>query len=145
MLLLIAKSLAATKMTKLIKKYYITQLIVGPIFTVLLINLMGILNQIDDYSKGRLLITSIAGGLLYSLLNGLINALNFSYSKRQNDLLAFYLPILIWTIPLIIAISETVESNGAKITDWLLILIWIEPIVYNLIIKKAAANKVYSQ
>ena len=132
-------------MTKLIKKYYVTQLIVGLVFTVLLINLMGILNQIDDYSKGRLLIMSIVGGLLYSLLNGLINALNFSYSKRQNDLLAFYLPILIWTIPLIIATSETVESNGTKISDWLLILIWIEPIVYNLIIKKAAANKVYSQ
>ncbi len=132
-------------MTNLIKKYYITQLIVGLIFTVLLINLKGILNLIDDYSKGRLLLMSIVGGLLYSLLNGLINALNFSYSKRQNDLLAFYLPILIWTIPLIIAISETIESNETKITDWLLILIWIEPIIYNLIIKKVAVNKVYSQ
>lgn len=101
---------------------------------------MGMLNEIDDYSKGRLLILSIVGGFLYSLLNGLINALNFSYLKRRNNLLAFYLPILIWTIPLIIAISEMVESNGAKITDWLLILIWIEPIAYNLIIKKAAAN-----
>lgn len=127
-------------MTKQVKKYYITQLVVGLVFTTLLINLMGMLNEIDDYSKGRLLILSIVGGFLYSLLNGLINALNFSYLKRRNNLLAFYLPILIWTIPLIIAISEMVESNGAKITDWLLILIWIEPIAYNLIIKKAAAN-----
>jgi len=104
---------------------------------------MGILNQIDDFSKGRLLIMSFVGGFIYSLLNGLINALNFSYLKRQNNLIAFYLPILIWTIPLTIAISETVESRGTKISDWLLILIWVEPILYNLIIKKAATNNVY--
>ncbi|WP_123776037.1 hypothetical protein [Brumimicrobium aurantiacum] len=128
-------------MTKLIKRYYLTQLIVGLVFTVLLINLMGILNQIDDYSKGRLLIMSIVGGLLYTLLNGLINALNFSYPKRQNNSIAFYLPILIWTIPLIIAISEMVESRGTKITDWLLILIWVEPMIYNLIIKKSSCQQ----
>ena len=125
---------------ELIRKYYIIQLIIGFTLTVFIINISGSINLIDDYSKGQLLVLSIVGGFLYTLLNGSINALNFTYGRKKNPVVAFYLPILLWFIILTIDSIEIVQS-GSKTTDWLFVLIWIEPILYNLLVYKAVANK----
>ena len=123
-------------MKQQLKKYYLVQLLAGFVFTILIVNLGGLSNQIDDYSQGRLLILSIVGGLLYTLLNALVNSVNFSYPKKRSKLLAFYLPMVIWLLPL--ALSW--PGLAGKVGEWLLMLIWIEPIVYNWVACKAIAS-----
>ncbi|NMM47746.1 hypothetical protein [Marinigracilibium pacificum] len=124
-----------------ITKYFIIQLIIGFTLTIISINLTGVINDLDDYSKGRLLLLSFVGGLLFTLFNGIINSLNFTYPKYHNKLIAFYLPVMIWLIPLIFIISDLIIKNDSKHSDWLLILIWIEPILYNLILSRSTPPK----
>ena len=123
-------------MIKLITRYFIIQLLFGLFFYLLILNIAGHINQIDDFSKGRLFVLSIVGGFIFTFFNALINALNFTFIKFQNTFLAFYLPVLIWLVPLIISFTENINNIHTKITDWLFVLIFVEPIVYNLILKK---------
>ncbi len=123
-------------MIKLIARYFIIQLLFGLFFYLLILNIAGYINQIDDFSKGRLFVLSIIGGLIFTFFNALINALNFTFIKFQNTFLAFYLPVLIWLVPLIISFTENINNTHTKITDWLFVLILVEPIAYNLILKK---------
>lgn len=132
-------------MKKRIRRYYFIQLLVGLLFYILILNLMGAINQIDDYSKGRLFVLSIIGCLMYTFFNGLIHLFNFSYLKKQSNFLAFYIPIFIWCIPLTATVAETFHSNNPKISDWLFNLIWIQPILYNLLLKKAVLNAIRNQ
>ena len=132
-------------MKKRIRRYYFIQLLVGLLFYILILNLMGEINQIDDYAKAKLFVLSIIGCLMYTFFNGLIHLFNFSYLKKQSNFLAFYIPIFIWCIPFVVTMAETISSSNPKISDWLFNLIWIQPMLYNLLLKKAVVNSIRNQ
>ena len=72
--------------------------------------------------------------------NAIINCLNFIFNRKKNIFLSFFLPIIIWIIILAFNIMELFDGNGIKIENVIMILILTEPIIYNLILKKAVAN-----
>ncbi|MGV6831410.1 MAG: hypothetical protein ACWA5P_07610 [bacterium] len=102
---------------------------------------MGKLNQIDAYGQGRLFLLSIVGGLMYTVFNALIHLLNFTYSKRRNAFLAFFFPILCWMVPLLYCVFDNITNDNNLVSDWLFNLIWITPMIYNLILKKNVSRK----
>ncbi|UTW67473.1 hypothetical protein KFE94_05005 [bacterium SCSIO 12643] len=132
-------------MKRIIKRYYLNQLIIGFVLTFTTINLIGLVNQTDSFSVGHLSLLSIVGGFLFSIANALINSLNFSFPNKQNHILAFYIPILLWFIPLITSVSKSIENEEFKISDWLIIIIWMEPILYNLALSKLASKTTKSK
>ena len=126
------------EMNKTIRKYYLIQLGISFLICVTTVNMIGLINEIDKYSRGRLILLSMVGALLFLILNALINSLNFTFNRTKNEFMAFYLPILIWCIAIAYVIARLKEDTF--ITDLIMLIIWIEPIVYNLKLKKAAAN-----
>ena len=127
---------AQLTMRKLIRKYYFIQLLIGFILTVSVVQIIGLLNQIDQYSQNRLILLSIVGATLYSFLNAGINALNLTFSRKSDRQVAFVWPITFWTIILIFAIGRLMYIESIQISDVCLIIVWIEPIIYNLILKR---------
>ena len=103
--------------------------------------MIGLKNEIDEYSRGQLILLSIVGSLIFLILNALINSLNFTFNRKKNEFIAFYLPILIWCIATAFVIAELKKDTFTP--DLIMLIIWIEPIVYNLKLKKAAANKIH--
>ena len=80
----------------------------------------------------------VAGGtVLYFAMNASINALNFSYRKNKNRLTAFYIPIMIWIVLLLGGIPSIIQNRGYSISDWIAIILFLEPILYNLTLIKA--------
>ena len=104
------------------------------------INILGFLNKIDHYSENRLILLSLVGGAIFMIGNAIINCLNFIFNRKKNIFLSFFLPIIIWIIILAFNIMELFDGNGIKIENVIMILILTEPIIYNLILKKAVAN-----
>lgn len=124
-------------MAKSIKKFYSRQLFIAFILCIISINCVGLLSDIDDYSKGSLFMLSLVAGLLFMLLNALINSLNFTYKRHQNKVLAFYIPIAIWVVFLCMAIYSTLMDSDPEHANWLLLLLWGQPIYYNFKVQKA--------
>ena len=127
-------------MQKLIIRYYLIQLAVGFVLTALTINVIGFLNQVDEHSQSKLLLLSIVGATLYTILNVVINALNLTFPKKSDEKIAFTWPIVLWFLILAFAIGRLIIDNSTQPSDWFLIIIWAEPVYYNLKLKKAAAN-----
>ena len=128
-------------MNKTIRKYYLIQLGISFLICVTIVNMIGLKNEIDEYSRGQLILLSIVGSLIFLILNALINSLNFTFNRKKNEFIAFYLPILIWCIATAFVIAELKKDTFTP--DLIMLIIWIEPIVYNLKLKKAAANKIH--
>ena len=129
------------EMNKTIRKYYLIQLGISFLICVTIVNMIGLKNEIDEYSRGQLILLSIVGSLIFLILNALINSLNFTFNRKKNEFIAFYLPILIWCIATAFVIAELKKDTFTP--DLIMLIIWIEPIVYNLKLKKAAANKIH--
>lgn len=127
---------------QIIKKYYLYQLGISFLIALIGVNLLGFINRIDDYSQSRLILLSIIGALIFTTINAIINALNFVYNKSKNITVSFLLPIMIWALLLIFGLTELMESKGFITSDWLILILWIEPILYHLILKKAVGNNV---
>ena len=123
-----------------IKKYYLIQLGISFLIAVIGINLLGFLNEIDDYSQNRLILLSLVGGAIFMIGNAVINSLNFNFNRNENFFIAFFLPIIIWTILLIFNVMELFEGNEIKIENLIAITVLTEPIIYNLTLKKAVTN-----
>ncbi len=123
-----------------IKKYYLIQLGISFLIAVIGINLLGFLNEIDDYSQNRLILLSLVGGAIFMIGNAVINSLNFNFNRNENFFTAFFLPIIIWTILLIFNVMELFEVNEIKIENLIAITMLTEPIIYNLTLKKAVTN-----
>jgi uncharacterized membrane protein len=123
-----------------IKKYYLIQLGISFLIAVIGINLLGFLNEIDDYSQNRLILLSLIGGAIFMIGNAIINSLNFNFNRNENFFIAFFLPIIIWTILLIFNVMELFEGNEIKIENLIAITVLTEPIIYNLTLKKAVNN-----
>lgn len=123
-----------------IKKYYLIQLGISFLIAVIGINLLGFLNEIDDYSQNRLILLSLVGGAIFMIGNAVINSLNINFNRNENFFIAFFLPIIIWTILLIFNIMELFEGNEIKIENLIAITVLTEPIIYNLTLKKAVTN-----
>lgn len=131
-------------MSKSIRKYYLIQLLIAFLLCLLTINCVGLLSDIDDYSKGKLFLLSAVAGLLFVLLNALINSLNFTYKRHQNKVLAFYIPIAIWVLFLCMTIYSTLMDSDSQHANWLLLLLWGQPIYYNFKVQKAVMTNALS-
>jgi hypothetical protein len=123
------------KSTK-IKNYYLIQLAISFFIAFIGINSIGFINEISDYSQNRLVLLSIVGSSIFLIGNSIINSLNFIFKKNQNSLIAFYIPIAIWSIILIAVIVNLLLQKEFKIVNLIIIIVVSEPIIYNLIIKK---------
>ncbi|MFD1551042.1 hypothetical protein DNU06_04425 [Putridiphycobacter roseus] len=119
-------------MKKSMKKYFIMQIVIG---FVLAFFVLGILYGGESKRhQDAVWIIALMGSFVYALLNAVIHLFNFSYVKSQNKLLAFVLPIIVWTIFLNFALYLLAISYGLSASDWSLLIIFIEPIVYNLLL-----------
>lgn len=123
-----------------IKTYYLIQLGISFLIAVIGINTLGFLNEIDDYSKGRLILLSLVGGAIFMIGNAVINSLNFNFNRNESFFISFFLPIIIWTTLLIFNILELFEANEIKIENIIAITVLTEPIIYNLTLKKIVTN-----
>jgi uncharacterized membrane protein len=123
-----------------IKKYYLIQLGISFLIAVIGINLLGFLNGIDDYSQNRLILLSLVGGAIFMIGNAVINSLNFNFNRNENFFIAFFLPIIIWAILLILNVMELFEGNEIKIENLIALTVLTEPIIYNLTLKKAVTK-----
>jgi hypothetical protein len=104
------------------------------------INLLGFLNGIDDYSQNRPILLSLVGGAIFMIGNAVINSLNFNFNRNENFFIAFFLPIIIWAILLILNVMELFEGNEIKIENLIALTVLTEPIIYNLTLKKAVTK-----
>ena len=126
-------------MTTLIKKFYFSQIIISTGLTILTITLYGVIKGFDESTVGRLFMLSLFPAALFGLLNSLINWLNFTYLKGYGKSTAFHIPLIIWTVIFLTAII-VVFRDFKDFAELVYIILWMEPIVYSLMVKKAAAN-----
>lgn len=124
-----------------IKKFYLIQLVVIFVLTLFIVNLCGFLNGIDSRAQGELLLLSIAGATLFTALNVIINGLNFTYQNRKSAFTAFFIPSLIWAVILLVMAADADLFNRPKLTDWLMLIIGFEPIVYTLLVYRKAIHE----
>lgn len=119
---------------KVIRKYYWIQLLLSFILTLVSVNIIGLINVEDMYSKSRLLLLSILGACLFTILNALINALNFSYSHSGNKTISFDIPIVIW------AGISIYNFNQFDLEGFLFSGLCFEALLYNVFLKKTITN-----
>jgi hypothetical protein len=100
-------------------------------------------DSIDELTP-NLLILCIFGACFYTLLNAILNYPNLTFHKKQSVLLAFHLPLILWGIFVLIVLIELLESKGEKLTDWMLMLWFIEPFLYNFFLRRSALAKEFN-
>lgn len=119
-------------------KYYLIQLIVvfvaAIFYFVMLSN-----NDTTGYLQGRYLMLSAVGVLLVTFVNGIINLFNLAYKYQKNVFLAYYIPICIWCI-LMITMYISLCKSHCSIENYVITLMFLEPILYNILAKKAVHN-----
>lgn len=115
-----------------IRKYYLFQLVVCFIWCFILINTIGFINNIDKRAASQLILISFVGSLIFSALNGITNALNFTFVRLNDKFIAFYIPIIFWGLPSIYVLVSIFTSQKLQTTDWFLFAIYTEPVLYNL-------------
>lgn len=130
-------------MLKEIKKYYFIQLLLSlflALFILHTIELFEINEKYEHTAEEHFFLIAIVS-FIFTLFNGCINALNFSYIRYKNVFLAFYLPIIIWCIPFCVFLGDSLEKPEKLLTiDSLLFLIYLEPIAYNLFLKRRISD-----
>lgn len=80
---------------------------------------------IHEYRSDQLLGISLINSSLIAILNLIINALNFTYPNWQNKIISFYLPAIIWILPISLFLIYDL--------DFYILLIWLQPVIYNVI------------
>ena len=115
-----------------LRKYYLFQLGFSFLWCFILTYAIGFINNIDKRSADQLILISAVGSLLFCALNGITNALNFTFPWRNSKFITFYVPIIFWCLPSIYVLVAILKSQKLQTTDWFLLAIYIEPVLYNL-------------
>lgn len=120
-------------MKERIKKHYLIQIAVSFVLSVSTINFIYYLKGGHDaYSNMQVFVLSITGSVIFALINALVNALNFTYLKTEDRLTAFYMPMLLWCIPVGSVFYFAIQNETLISTDWLLVILYAEPVLYHL-------------
>jgi hypothetical protein len=122
-------------LTKHINSKYVIQIFTS--FSIGLVSLIALFLLDDPHGfTMNLFLLSLFGGFFNAILNSVLNYLNLTFSKKQNVFLAFNLPLLIWGFFILFTLIRLFESQGSRITDWLMLLWWTESFLYNFFLKK---------
>ncbi|MDC3388848.1 hypothetical protein OAX11_05000 [Flavobacteriaceae bacterium] len=129
---------------KIIKKYYFHHLWISFIIAVLAINLTIGLKENTPYTFERFLMGTLYLPLFILIISAIIHLINLSYKLNQNALISFIFPLFIWLVILGFSICGLINGKNTGISDCILLLILIDPIIYNLLMfKKTVTNNTY--
>jgi hypothetical protein len=117
-------------MVSKILKWYLFQVGFSFFLSFILIFLMGLYglntnNIIHEYRSDQFFGIALINSCLMAFLNLIINALNFTYAKWDNRILSFYLPAMIWILPLSLFLIYDL--------DFYILPIWLQPAIYNVL------------
>ncbi|SFU28788.1 hypothetical protein SAMN05216480_101405 [Pustulibacterium marinum] len=117
----------------MIKKLFIIQLIFSFIFSFALVLVLSYLKGTLTNDNPQIIFLALVFGILFVILNAVINSLNFSFDKLKNSFIAFHLPAIIWVV-----VFATELFSGM---DWYMLIMIVEPIFYNLRLEQLTLRK----
>lgn len=118
-----------------LKKYYLLQLLIAFLLPIVMLSLISFFTVSDSTAATRLMLMSVIIAVFNVALNALVNALNYTFKKSRNQWLAFYTPIVFWSIVLLLSFKNNFEARSVSLQSHFMTLLWAEAIVYNLIVR----------
>ena len=128
-----------TKMNKgkTIRKYYLIQLLINFVTPIIGINVLSFFLNFDSFSKNRLVILSISAAIIFLVLSGLINGINFLYFKFKDEYTSFVTPMIIWSVIILLNIITLINQGTIDPMITMTMIICILNISYNEILRRA--------